>query len=97
MDIINQNLNKDDGEWGLVHETSKGMHTAMAPGSNLDHMNRTTLSILARSFDELAEAEKPIIGLYEWLKPRFTVASTEAIYGPGNPFKHQPELGDDFW
>lgn len=98
MDIINQNLNKDDGDWGLVHETSRGMRTAMAPGPNLDHMHRNMLSIMEKYFDKLPTgSEQATIGLFEWIRPRFTVASTEAIYGPGNPFKRQPELGDDFW
>lgn len=98
MDIIKQNLHKDDGDWGLVHETSRGMRTAMAAGPNLDHMHRNMLSIMETYFDELATAsEQTEIELFEWIRPRFTVASTEAIYGPGNPFKRQPELGDDFW
>ncbi len=98
MDIINQNLHKDDGDWGLVHETSRGMRTAMAPGPNLDHMHRNMLSIMEKYFDELPTgSEQTTIELFEWIWPRFTVASTQAIYGPANPFKRQPELGDDFW
>lgn len=97
MDIINQNLNKEKGDWGLVHETSKSMHAAMAPGPSLDRMNRSMLNIMARYFDELAAHGRPSIELYEWIRPRFTIASTEAIYGPGNPFKRQPDLGDAFW
>lgn len=97
MDIINQNLNKEDGDWGLVHDTTKLMHAAMAPGPNLDRMNRSMLSFMAMYFDELAADGASSIGLYEWIRPRFTIASTEAIYGPGNPFKRQPDLGDAFW
>lgn len=98
MDIINQNLHKDDGDWGLVYETSKGLRTAMAPGPNLDNMHRNMLSIMEKHFDELATASgQNTIELFEWIRPRFTVATTDAIYGPGNPFKRQPGLGDDFW
>ena len=35
--------------------------------------------------------------LFEWIRPRFTIASTEAIYGPGNPYKVEPEIGQGFW
>ena len=97
MEIINQNINQDDGHWGLVHETSKGMHTMMAPGPMLDRMNRTMLGTMEGYFDELALQTKNVIGLYDWFRPRFTIASTGAIYGPGNPFKHQPDVGVDFW
>ena len=97
MDLINQNINKDDGDWGIVHETSKGMHAAMVPGANLDNMNRSMLTIMEGYFNELASEKHSTIDLFEWIRPRFSVASTEAIYGPGNPFKREPELGKDFW
>ena len=96
MDMVNQNINKADGDWGLVHETSKGLHAVLAPGSNLDNMNRVMLSIMEDYLNEFGKGESTI-DLYGWLRPRVTVASTEAIYGPGNPFKRQPELESDFW
>jgi len=97
MDIINQNINKDQGDWGLVHETSKGMHASMSPGLNLDKMNRNMLHIMEEYFNELSAEGEATVDLFEWIRPRVTVASTEAIYGPGNPFKRQPDLGNDFW
>lgn len=73
------------------------MHTAMAPGPNLDHMNQNMLSIMEGYFNELGARDDLTVELFEWIRPRFTVASTEALYGPGNPFKRKPELGRDFW
>ncbi|KAL6722346.1 hypothetical protein ACLMJK_001453 [Lecanora helva] len=96
MNIITQNITLEDGDWGLVHDTSKGMHAALAPGANLDRMNQTMLGIMEGYFDDLAKGDA-VIDLYEWIRPRFSIASTEAIYGSGNPFKHQKTLGNDFW
>ena len=97
MDIVEQNIDAKDGGWGLVNETHKGMHSEMAPGSNLDHMNRSMLSIMATYFDELAKQTPTEVDLFGWIRPRFTVASTEAIYGSGNPFKVEPGLESAFW
>ena len=97
MEIISQNINQEEGHWGLVHETSKGMHSMMAPGPMLDRMNRTMLGAMEGYFNELASQGNITVGLYGWFRPRLTVASTGAIYGPGNPFKHRPEVAEDFW
>ena len=88
MKIANQNINKDDRGWGLVHETSKGMHETMAPG--LNRMNRIMLSIMESYFNELALEGEHTLELFKWIRPRLTIASIEAI-------KHQPEIGKDFW
>ena len=97
MDIINQNINKEDGDWGLVHETSRGMHTVMAPGANLDHMIRNMLGVMESYFNELAAEGESCLKLFEWVRLKFTIASTEAIYGQSNPFRCQSGLGEDFW
>jgi len=99
INIINQNLDQKDGDWGLMIETHKGMHAAMAPGTNLDRMVRNMLSLFTTFLDELAADRKggTEVGLYGWIKPHFTIATTEAIYGPSNPFKKDPDLSQAFW
>ena len=36
------------------------------------------------------------VGLWEWIRHTLTMASTNAAYGAGNPFK-DPEVEDGFW
>ena len=76
------------------------MHLAMAPGPDLDRMNRATLSQMAVYFDEVGAGKdggEVVVDLFEWIRPRFSIASSDAIYGPGNPLRRQPELQDAFW
>ena len=101
MDMIKYN---DDGrivgkagKVGVTHETHRGMHKEMAPGYNLDRMNKAMLDTFLPFLDEWAVDGGWEGGLFEWIKPRFTIASTESIYGERNPIRIQPELAEAFW
>lgn len=37
------------------------------------------------------------VEMYHWLRKAFTMISTEAVYGPENPFTHEPGMEDAFW
>ncbi|KAL8815366.1 MAG: hypothetical protein Q9223_005485, partial [Gallowayella weberi] len=110
MAVINDNLDGEKGQWGLLSDVSRGMHTALAPGESLDWMTRTMLNKLEESIEPLGENDDGTeIDLYRWVRKAFTVAGTEAgrymapvdislqVYGPKNPFNHNPELEDAFW
>ncbi|KAL9134788.1 MAG: hypothetical protein Q9175_004026 [Cornicularia normoerica] len=86
-----------EGKVGVAHETHKGMHREMAPGPNLDRMEKAMLGTLAPFLDEWAVEGGWEGDLFGWIRPRFTIASTESIYGKRNPIRLQPELADAFW
>ncbi|EAW08935.1 cytochrome P450 [Aspergillus clavatus NRRL 1] len=79
----------------------KGVHAdvmhAMRPsleGAALDRMNEKMIRLLVESVDEL-----PTVGsfdFHEWCRSAITIASTDAVYGPLNPYKAK-ELQDAFW
>ncbi|KAL9605500.1 MAG: hypothetical protein Q9179_001306 [Wetmoreana sp. 5 TL-2023] len=96
--IINENMDGAKGHYGLLPEISRGMHNALAPSDSLDWMTRTMLTKLQEYIDPLGTGKGGMdIHLYKWVRRAFTVASTEAVYGPKNPFNHKPELEDAFW
>lgn len=99
MSIINDNIDLKNGKWGLCYDTSHGMHAAMSPGPDLDRMNEAMLTKFLPETDTFAAAKGQEIelDLYKWIRKSFSMASTEAIYGPGNPFAKQPELAESFW
>ena len=73
------------------------MYEVLAPGQELKRMTRVTLELLQSYFDQLSSRDDPTIDLFAWTRHIFTVSSTEAVYGPNNPFRHIPELEDVFW
>ncbi|KAL8709343.1 MAG: hypothetical protein Q9220_005936 [cf. Caloplaca sp. 1 TL-2023] len=98
MRAINENIDGEKGPWGLLVDTSRGMHNALAPSDSLDWMTRTMLDKMQSFIDPLEAGEKGMeIDLYKWVRTAFTVSSTEAVYGPKNPFNHIPGLEDAFW
>ena len=100
MSLINRNIDLKEGKWGLCYETSHGMHAAMAPGPDLESMSKAMLTKFLPEADALSGGgshQETTLELFRWIRQAFSSSSTEAIYGPGNPFTRQPELAELFW
>jgi len=89
---------------GLLLDTSSGgeglvqrvMH-ALAPrlvGQSLDQINMRMVRRMTPLMDEMGD--KSSFDLYRWCQDAITTASTDAIYGPMNPFKDSI-IADAFW
>ena len=96
MEIVNRNLDLKEGPWSLSHDISESMHRAMMPGPDLDRMTKVMLTKFLPSINAL-EGATGSIELFQWARRAFSIASTEAIYGPGNPFSARPDLEEAFW
>lgn len=96
--ILMNNVNGDEGDWGLSMESYAAMRAALAPGPDLDKMNRVMIQNIATALDHLtASGDKHTkIGLAKWLRSSVTAATTNSVYGPHNPFKEQA-VEDGFW
>jgi hypothetical protein len=95
--ILMTNVNGDGGDWGLSMESYAAMRAALAPGQDLDVMNRVMIQNIAASVDDLSTAGKPVKrGLALWLRNTVTIATTNSVYGPQNPYKDQT-VQDAFW
>jgi hypothetical protein len=98
MKIVRQNINGEEGNHGFFLETGRGMHANLAPGSKeLDAMNRAMFKEICDSLDSLDSEQGKIIDLYAWARHAITLASSNAAYGPMNPFAKYPELEKMFW
>ncbi|KAK8019082.1 cytochrome P450 [Apiospora arundinis] len=64
---------------------------ALAPGPGLDSLNGATIRYMANSTKVLAEGGPETLELFEWVRREMFMATTEAIYGPKNPFR-DPKL-----
>ena len=94
--IVQHNLNGENGS-GYVIEVHDGTKTALAPGKSLEDM---TSAMLQEVFIRLTALDHGAIGeidFFAWIRKTVTMCSTQAIYGPENPFKKHPELEKAFW
>lgn len=92
------NANGDEGDWGLSMESYPALKSALSPGAGLDAMHRAMIQNVAGSLDGLipAGSARANIKLSEWLRNVVTIATTNSVYGPRNPFKNR-EIQDSFW
>ena len=99
MAIVKRNMDGKDGESGLIPDTHRETWPTLAPGPQLDLMIQDILSTLLPFLDELAGAGEGTIttDLYTWIRRAFTLAGTDTVYGPDNPFRREPGLEDAFW
>ncbi|KAI9682768.1 MAG: hypothetical protein M1822_006258 [Bathelium mastoideum] len=84
------------GDYSYAIEFDKAIHPAVTPGANLDEMNRLSIQKVSNSLDSLALETCQRIKLYQWVQENIGLATSEAVYGPGNPFRN-PEILASFW
>lgn len=101
--IMNMNINGDEGDWGYSMDYHKSLQPSLAPGPGLDAMNRIMIKNITISLDRLYPSRNDIngpmgkqIGLMKWLRHETTLATTNSVYGPLNPFK-DPNVEEAFW
>jgi hypothetical protein len=96
--IVTDNINGEDGDYGLSMDFNKVIYPALSPGKPLEAMYRIIIPQIAASLDKLrAENGKGImIGLIEWVRHELTLGITDCVYGPGNPFKEKA-VEEAFW
>ena len=97
-EIATSNINGDEGDFGLSMDFNKAVYPALSPGPLLEAMNRIMISRIANSMDRLrAESGRSTkIGLVRWIRHELTIAITDSVYGPQNPFKDRV-IEDAFW
>ncbi|PVI00792.1 cytochrome P450 [Periconia macrospinosa] len=60
---------------------------AMSPGKELDEMNRRSVEVLASELRVLRETGLAKPGLSRWSRETMAKATTEAVWGPQNPYR----------
>ncbi|KAK7957270.1 uncharacterized protein PG986_006492 [Apiospora aurea] len=64
---------------------------ALSPGPGLDSLNGAAIRQIYNAMKTVAESGPTTIELFAWVRHEFFMATTEAIYGPKNPFR-DPKL-----
>lgn len=86
--IATDNINGEDGDYGLSMDFNKVVYPSLSPGKPLEVMYRIIIPQIAASLDKLrAENGKGItIELTGWVRHELTLAIMDCVYGPGSPF-----------
>ncbi len=94
-EILHMNRN-GVGEFSYAIEFDKAIHHAVTPGANLDAMNRVAVQKVSEFLDTLASNSPTTLKMYDWVRRNIAWATTEAVYGPKNPFRDS-EILAAFW
>lgn len=82
----------DDHMHGHIPGPVKIIHATLLPGAKLDALNRRSVQFVTASMDALAsntEANGSTkLKMCQWISHQVMMATTEGIYGPQNPFRH---------
>ena len=100
MEAVALNHDGDKGDWGYIPESHHRASSALAPGPDMNEMVRTALNTATSFFDDLKmeTGDKDLeVDLYGWTQEFVSLATTQAVYGPENPFRHDPRLVQSFW
>ncbi|EPE24916.1 Cytochrome P450 [Glarea lozoyensis ATCC 20868] len=99
-EIVMTNVHGDGGVGSVFADVNPMIREVMAPGATLDAMNKDMMATIGRALDEVtkgARGKTPMkLSLKSWIKDCVTQATTNAIYGPENPFKKK-SIKEAFW
>jgi hypothetical protein len=96
-DIVNSDKFGGKGSGGYAASFHKRLHAELSPqGDALHDMNRSVLSNMTMSLANMNAQLPSDISLFEWIKHEVGMITTNAVYGPNNPFR-QPEVERSFW
>jgi hypothetical protein len=95
-EIVSTNANGEEGKYGYVMTFQESTYPHLAPGPHLDAMNRVMLELVATSLNRLRENSITKVRFFDWLTHQITLATTDAAYGPSNPYK-DPSIEAAFW
>jgi cytochrome P450 len=86
--ILNQNLTTDqsfNASW------PKLIMPMMAPGQDLDTLSRTSIDVLIDCVEDLKASQRQggaaVCGLWHWTRHTMTKATTQAVWGPMDPYR----------
>ncbi|KAI1846537.1 hypothetical protein JX266_007434 [Neoarthrinium moseri] len=72
---------------GYLMNFPKYIHSALSAGPGLDALNTRSIDVITQSLDAWVRSGSTTVKMFEWVRHELLLASTEGVYGPGNPFR----------
>jgi hypothetical protein len=82
--IMHQDLTS---EHGFSNSWPQFIIPVMSPGKDLDAMNRRAVEVLSGEMEALRLEGATRCGLAQWSRQTMVTATTEAVWGPQNPYR----------
>jgi hypothetical protein len=96
-DALQANLGAADRDSSLLVEGLKITQLAMSPQGGMEGMARRAADVAAARLNDLTRAGRAAhVDLWAWVQHEITVATTESVYGTGNPYR-DPKVEAAFW
>lgn len=83
-EIMNRNLVTDDG---FLVGFNKAIHSTVSAGPDLDALNREAIRTFGLSMGMLTADGPRHVPLFSWVRSEILLGTTDAVYGPYNPFR----------
>lgn len=74
-------------EQGFSLSWPKYIMTAMGPGKDLDAINRRAIEVFSKDMEVLRAEGGSKVGLWQWSRQIMVTSTTEAVWGPKNPYR----------
>jgi len=91
MEILSVGKTPDSDVYPLAKEVTSEMHKTLQASDALLVMNTRALNRFATFLNPIGAKEKTV-RLLAWVRDCFTIATTEALYGPINPISEDNSL-----
>jgi len=93
---LSRDIAVDNNDEDVVVGTLKATKTAMSPQGSMKDMLRVCIAVMTKSLDALNRKGTQRVALYDYVEHEVTTATTEAVYGPSNPYR-DPKVAASFW
>ncbi|KAI1432771.1 cytochrome P450 [Xylaria sp. CBS 124048] len=82
--VVNHKLLSDDG---FLRSFSRSTAAGASPGPGLNELSRIAVRNFGEASDQIAASGREKVKLFDWVRRQIFAATTDATYGPHNPFR----------
>ena len=97
MKLVRQGIASSHPKQGVVFDTQDRFHKLLNLNTNLAIMSQEMFRNTAAALHTLDHSGDTVIDLSSWTKEVISIASTNTIYGPMNPFAKNSQVYRAFW
>jgi hypothetical protein len=84
VDLMHKDLTSDEG---FTLSWPRLITSVMGPGTDLDNVNKKAVEVFAHEVSKFREKGMSRVGLWRWTRDAMVIATTEAVWGPQNPYR----------